>query len=427
VKIIAKRMITNRSRRESYTDRQERVEGWRQDRMKQGRILVNGAGALGNEVVKNLALMGIGYMLIADMDKVDRSNLSRAALLRRSDIQKQRNKAEAVAERAKSMKVNSETHIQPFVGDIVWRLGTGVYRRVDAILGCLDNVEARLSTNKNCLLTGKPYIDGAIHGLSGHVASINPPMTPCWECSVHPSMLQYGNERYDSCWNVMNQDFKAGVIPTVQVAASIVAGFQTQEAVKVVQDLPWAAGTKTTYSAIGARPQLDNVILTKREECWCNLITAYPQPLELSLSAYKNTLGDLHLELRKTGAKNLIVQFPDKFVIECQCHACGQRRSILQPAFTLSTADVVCFSCGAMGDSVELHSVTDDRPEGISDIWPIITGMSLYDLGFAPLGWVEYFPDTNSNLPFYAELSADAIAVMGSEAFISIRPHFDDQ
>ena len=68
------------SRSESVTDRQELISGWSQDRFSEGRALIIGAGALGNEVAKNFALTGIGYMMIADFDIVERSNLSRMDL-----------------------------------------------------------------------------------------------------------------------------------------------------------------------------------------------------------------------------------------------------------------------------------------------------------------------------------------------------------
>src|ERR1700722_12037276 len=58
---------------------------WNQDRLASAKVLVIGAGALGNEIVKNLALLGVGHVFIADMDRIENSNLSRAVLFRGSD------------------------------------------------------------------------------------------------------------------------------------------------------------------------------------------------------------------------------------------------------------------------------------------------------------------------------------------------------
>src|SRR5437867_7693974 len=53
------------------------IAWWDQRKLAQARVLVIGAGALGNEIVKNLALLGIGNLFIADKDRIENSNLSR--------------------------------------------------------------------------------------------------------------------------------------------------------------------------------------------------------------------------------------------------------------------------------------------------------------------------------------------------------------
>jgi len=62
--------------------RQSLIDWWDQKKVAEARVLVVGAGALGNEILKNLALTGIGRVLVYDMDTIERSNLSRTALFR---------------------------------------------------------------------------------------------------------------------------------------------------------------------------------------------------------------------------------------------------------------------------------------------------------------------------------------------------------
>src|SRR6187402_1819286 len=72
----------------AQTDRFHRfklIGWWDQSRLSRARVLVCGAGALGNEIIKNLALLGVGNLFIADMDRVENSNLSRSVLFRESD------------------------------------------------------------------------------------------------------------------------------------------------------------------------------------------------------------------------------------------------------------------------------------------------------------------------------------------------------
>src|SRR5436853_126669 len=61
------------------------ISWWDQAKLANAKVLVVGAGALGNEIVKNLALLGVGNLLIADLDKIENSNLSRSVLYRASD------------------------------------------------------------------------------------------------------------------------------------------------------------------------------------------------------------------------------------------------------------------------------------------------------------------------------------------------------
>src|SRR5215470_12133353 len=59
---------------------------WDQQRIRDARILVVGAGALGNEILKNLALLGFQRVVVVDADRIELSNLSRSVLYRSADV-----------------------------------------------------------------------------------------------------------------------------------------------------------------------------------------------------------------------------------------------------------------------------------------------------------------------------------------------------
>ena len=65
--------------------RLEAITWWDQPLLQKARVLVIGAGALGNEAIKNLALLGVGHVVVADMDRIELSNLSRSVLFRERD------------------------------------------------------------------------------------------------------------------------------------------------------------------------------------------------------------------------------------------------------------------------------------------------------------------------------------------------------
>src|SRR3954468_12759044 len=84
------------------------ISWWRQEKLAAAKVLVVGAGALGNEVIKNLALLGVGMTYVIDLDNVEPSNLSRSVLFRAEDGG--RAKAEVAAKRG--MEINPEVSIK---------------------------------------------------------------------------------------------------------------------------------------------------------------------------------------------------------------------------------------------------------------------------------------------------------------------------
>ncbi|MDB5324887.1 MAG: UBA/THIF-type binding protein, partial [Phycisphaerales bacterium] len=78
-------------------DRFKLIGWWDQRRLSEAKVLVIGAGALGNEIIKNLALLGVGHVVIADKDTIENSNLSRSVLYRADDTGQMKATTAAVA------------------------------------------------------------------------------------------------------------------------------------------------------------------------------------------------------------------------------------------------------------------------------------------------------------------------------------------
>ena len=178
---------------DSYFDRQQRIDWWSQDRLKAAKVMVVGAGAIGNEVLKNLALLGIGRIFVVDFDTVSKSNLSRTVLFGKKDIGKR--KASVAARVTQKMCLEDTARVDWFHGDLVWELGVGIYKEMDIVLGCLDNVEARLAVNRNCRLANVPWIDAGITKLR---ARVNPysPEGVCYQCNLSSARIEKSGQRY---------------------------------------------------------------------------------------------------------------------------------------------------------------------------------------------------------------------------------------
>ena len=94
---------------------------FKKDKVKNARVLVAGAGALGNEVVKNLALFGVGHIYVVDFDRIEISNLTRSVLFREEDAYNHSYKSEVVAKRA--MEINPQIKVTPIVGNLFSEVG----------------------------------------------------------------------------------------------------------------------------------------------------------------------------------------------------------------------------------------------------------------------------------------------------------------
>lgn len=219
-----------------------RNQPFRQGRTAKARVMVVGCGALGNEVLKNLVLMGIRHIVVVDFDTVEADNLSRSVLFTQEDAAKGRRKVEVVAERLRGM--NPEVDVKTIYGDIGYDVGLGLIRRMDVVIGCVDSRWARYQINRLCMRAGKPWVDGGIDGLEG-TARVFKPGENCYACNLGPEGLRDLKARM-SCAGVIRRAMAAGKAPTTSIIASVIGAVQVQEALKLIHDEEIKAGSLTT-------------------------------------------------------------------------------------------------------------------------------------------------------------------------------------
>ncbi|CAD8102788.1 unnamed protein product [Paramecium sonneborni] len=171
------------------------------DALSTQKVLVIGAGGLGCEILKCLALSGIKEIHVIDLDTIDLTNLNRQFLFRMKDVGKYKAEvaAEFIMKRIPSCKVIPYTKkIQEF--------GIGFYQEFSVIIAGLDNIEARRWINRVVIqmverdenekvIDGSRHylIDGGTEGLNGQARVISPFESACYECTLSqlPKQLQY--------------------------------------------------------------------------------------------------------------------------------------------------------------------------------------------------------------------------------------------
>lgn len=293
---------------------------FKKDKVKNARVLVAGAGALGNEVVKDLALFGIGHIYVVDFDQIELSNLTRSVLFREEDAYNHSYKAEIVAKRA--MEINHQIRVIPIVGNLASEVGFGLYRAVDVVIGCLDSRIARYLLNRLCMRADKTWIDGSIENLTGAVRVYTPGIS-CYECGL--SREEFNNIMLKTgCADVVRTQSTAGRVATTPISASIIGAMQVQEAMKVIhQDSDESVKFKTLQGKMLHYEGMTNSVAIYKIASWkkncpahekwekvveCNDLSASLSVKE-TLSKLKSILGVKALEINMRNNK-----FIDKIV-----------------------------------------------------------------------------------------------------------------
>ncbi|MCP4363869.1 MAG: ThiF family adenylyltransferase [Planctomycetes bacterium] len=161
-------------------DRHNYLPGWNQEKLARSTVIIIGMGALGNAVAQALALAGVGRLVLCDMDRIERSNLSRAPLFRESDLGEYKVDAAAGVLHDLAPDVQIDVRSERFEHGV----GLAEVRDADLTLSCLDSRAARLELAGRCGLVCAPWIDGATGQWDGEVRPYLNPEGPCYGCGM---------------------------------------------------------------------------------------------------------------------------------------------------------------------------------------------------------------------------------------------------
>ncbi len=219
-----------------------------QRRLKGARVLCIGAGGLGSPIALYLAAAGVGTLGIVDFDVVDVSNLQRQILHGTSDVG--RSKLDSAAERLQDLNPHVEIvrHSARLTSDNAMEILSGY----DLVVDGSDNFPTRYLVNDACILTGIPFVYGAIHRFEGQVAVFAHPTGPCYRCLFRepppPGMVP-------SC-------AEAGVLG---VLPGIIGSIQALEAIKLLIGREDAVGKLLIFEGMESRTR--TIEVRKAPDC----------------------------------------------------------------------------------------------------------------------------------------------------------------
>jgi len=348
---------------ESRYHRSELITWWDQSALLSARVLVVGAGALGNEIVKNLALVGVGNLTIVDMDIIEHTNLARCVFFRSEHEQKF--KSEVLAFEANSLNPDVKTE---FYTCPIQELGDGFIGQFDLIVAGLDNREARVWLGAAAKRTGRTWIDGAIEGLMGKVQTFVPD-GPCYACTMGDKDWEALTKRL-SCKLLGVEEMEGGHTPTNATTSSIIAGVQAQEAIKyLVSKKDYYAIENKVWRMMGEQMATFFSIVEISDDC-----PFHYDFIETSSQAHlPQKLSDIWSAFEVNSES--VLGFYDDFILIEGCKVCGGQSKIGYK--DLMKRQGKCKECQAELN-IELfsriqHEETVSSMEIIPEYWPLKT------------------------------------------------------
>jgi molybdopterin/thiamine biosynthesis adenylyltransferase len=343
---------------------------WDQEKLRSARVLVIGAGALGNEILKNLALLGFANIVIVDLDSIEASNLSRSILYRASDVG--RRKADVAADAYRN--IFPESHVHSITGNVVHGLGLGLFAWADIVLAGLDNREARLWINRACWKMNKPWIDGAIEGINGVARLFMPGQPPCYECTLGETDWAILNKRM-SCNLLALENDTEGKVATTPTISSIIGGLQVQEAVKLLHGLPVLAGKGFIFEGLNHTSY--KVEYTENAECMSHY--TFAEVMCLDETSRDLTLAQLFARAkRELGSEEVILEFSRDVIHKLVCPGCGAEEELFAAVGTVPYGRGKCAQDGQMRAVVTAHSYSGTEPFGGRTLDQL--GLPLFDV-----------------------------------------------
>jgi adenylyltransferase/sulfurtransferase len=373
------------------------ITWWDQERLRDANVLVIGAGALGNEILKNLALLGIRRILVIDRDQIEYSNLSRSVLYRSTDVG--RSKAQTAALAIRSLADDALVHALDV--NVLTEVGLGPFGWADVIVAGLDNREARLWINRCAWKMGRPWIDGAIEGINGVARVFLPGHAPCYECTLGETDWAILEHRM-SCNLLTREEMLGGKTPTTPTTSSVIAGIEVQEAVKLLHGLPVLAGRGYIFEGLHHRSYV--VEYTENPDCLSH--ETFGNLVEFAGTSEETTLSVLFTFARErlNADGPMTLEFSRDVIRQLRCPRCEVADDLFVPVGSISAAQGRCAVCETMREVITAHSFTGTEPYG---------NRTLRELGLPPY---DVFSARTSSREVQMLIAGDREAVLGSLA-----------
>lgn len=164
-----------------------------QDKIANVKQFLVGAGAIGCEMLKNWAMIGLatgpnGKISVTDMDQIEKSNLNRQFLFRSKDVGKLKSECAATAVQTMNPDLKGKIAIMKdrVAQDTEHIFNENFWESLDGVTNALDNVDARTYVDRRCVFFHKPLLDSGTLGTKGNAQVVLPRQTESYSSSQDP-------------------------------------------------------------------------------------------------------------------------------------------------------------------------------------------------------------------------------------------------
>ena len=185
-----------------------------QEKIKQGKVLVVGAGGLGSPALMYLAAAGVGTIGIADFDKVEENNLQRQIIHNSKDIGINKTESSKKA----ILDLNPNVKVEAYDEKLNSKNALKVVKNYDVVIDGSDNFPTRYLVNDACVLSKKPLVYGSIFRFEGHASVFNCDNGPCYRC-LFPNPPP--RDAVPSCAEAGVLGVLPGIIGTIQATEAL--------------------------------------------------------------------------------------------------------------------------------------------------------------------------------------------------------------
>ena len=328
------------------------------------RILVIGVGAGGNEVLKNLLLMGFGNFTLLDFDTVEDSNLSRTTLFRKEDIGK--SKSIVAAERLQEMALHPNPNIVGLHGNFMTDFGKELFIEHDIVISCVDTQKCRAYINDWCVRTKTPFFEMGFEKYTVNITFFAPVGTmtqrdgtvieklptsdgyfPTFNGEFPVCLREeigYGvfDEKRNSCSGFKVKDTNLAKIPTIQVSAAMAGTLIATELVKFLCGIDSIRNKMLLYSGLS----YETTIVSYNRSPKCNI---HKEHMDIeTFEVYEGeSMKDVLIRMESSieNCSRVFLTLPDAFIKSGKCKGCGKEIEYNSRASELYDEERWCDDC----------------------------------------------------------------------------------